>query len=189
MNKKVRSSVSLVKRRVKGVEVLGIELIRGDAQALAEALVMDDLPRTQEFDRVADVRVVGKAKDIVIGKARFLLRRKVFVEVGDRVAGHGEGRGAKRRAGRGNGIDAGGVIHKIIGKALGLDLLRRQVPGQLVDDGAHHLQMGKLLRADIRQDRPQLRVRHGVTLAQVAQGRADLAMRPAIMQKVIMIFS
>ena len=38
-----------------------------------EALEVYDLARTQEFDDITHVRIVGKAQDIVVRHARFLL--------------------------------------------------------------------------------------------------------------------
>jgi hypothetical protein len=43
---------------------------------------MDDFSFTQEFNHIAYIRVVGKTKYVVVGHAGFLLRRKVFVQVG-----------------------------------------------------------------------------------------------------------
>ena len=39
----------------------------------AETLEVDDFPLSQETDDIVDVRVVGKAEDIVVGEAGFLL--------------------------------------------------------------------------------------------------------------------
>ena len=38
----------------------------------AKALEMDDFPLTQETDHIVDVRIVGQAEDVVIGKTGFL---------------------------------------------------------------------------------------------------------------------
>lgn len=38
-----------------------------------EALEVHDLTRTQELDDIADVRIIGKAQDIVVRHARLLL--------------------------------------------------------------------------------------------------------------------
>lgn len=49
-----------------------VHLILCDPQAIAEALKMHDLTGAQEADDVLDVRVIGKAQDVVVGEARFL---------------------------------------------------------------------------------------------------------------------
>ena len=57
-----------------------------NSEAIAEALVMHDLTGAEEADDVLNVRVIGKAEDIVVSEARFLLGGKVFVNVGKDVA-------------------------------------------------------------------------------------------------------
>lgn len=37
-----------------------------------ETLVVNDFPRAEKFDGVADIRIVAEAEDIVIGRAGFL---------------------------------------------------------------------------------------------------------------------
>jgi len=73
------------------------------------------------------------------------------------------------------------VIHEVGIKAGGADLILGEIAGQLVDDGAHHFQMAQLLGADVRQQCLQLRVGHGVPLAQIAQGGAQLAVGAAVL--------
>ena len=75
------------------------------------------------------------------------IRRQVLSEISDHITSHLHGGGAPRRAGGGGGVDASGVVHKVGVKACGADLLIREVPGQLVDDGADHLQVPQLLSA------------------------------------------
>ena len=43
---------------------------------------------------------------------------------------------------------AGGVVHEVGIEAGGLDLFFRQITGQLMNNGAHHLQMPQFLCAD-----------------------------------------
>ena len=62
----------LVKGRIEGVEILFVQLILGNAQAFAEALIVDDLALTQELDGLADIRIVDQTQDIVISSARLL---------------------------------------------------------------------------------------------------------------------
>lgn len=63
----------LIEGRVDEVEILLVHLLLGQAQALAEALEMHDLPGPQELDDIVDVRVVGQAQDVVIGDPGLLL--------------------------------------------------------------------------------------------------------------------
>ena len=63
----------LIEGRIDEVEILLVHLLLGQAQALAEALEMHDLPGPQELDDVVDVRVVGQAQDVVIGDPGLLL--------------------------------------------------------------------------------------------------------------------
>ena len=142
---------------------------------------MHDLPGAQEFDDIVDIRVVTEPQDVVIGDAGLLLRRQVLGQIGDQVALDRHGRRVPREAGGCGGIDTGGVIHKVGVEAGGLDVLLRQIAGQLVDDGADHLQMPQLLRADVREQALQLRVGHGVALAQITQGCAQLPVRTAVL--------
>ena len=58
---------SFVEGRVDGVDVLLVELLLRHAQALAEALVVDDFSLAQEADDIVHIRVIGEAKDVVIG--------------------------------------------------------------------------------------------------------------------------
>ena len=74
------------------------------------------------------------------------IRRQVLGKISDHIPSHLHGGGAPRRAGGGGGVDAGGVVHKIGVKACCADLLVSQVPGQLMDDSADHLQMPQLVR-------------------------------------------
>ena len=63
----------LVEARVYVVDIFLVQAVLGEAQAFAETLEVHDLARTQELDDVAHVRIVGKAQDIVVRHARFLL--------------------------------------------------------------------------------------------------------------------
>ena len=62
-----------VKARVDCVEILGIHAVLRDAEGVAEALVVNNLALTKKFDGVADVGVVDKAQNVVVGDARLLL--------------------------------------------------------------------------------------------------------------------
>ena len=139
------SFFSLVEAGVHIVDVLLAKTILHQPQSLAEALEMDDLSRPQEADGIGDVRVIGETEDVVIGDPGLLLGGQVLREVGNGVAGDLHGSGGPGVAGGKLGEDPGGVIHKISLKARVLDLLLRQVPGQLVDDGPHHFQVSQFL--------------------------------------------
>ena len=62
-----------VHSRVERIVVFGIQIILHDAQGVAKALEMHDLPRAQELERIAHIRVVDQAQQVVIGRASLLL--------------------------------------------------------------------------------------------------------------------
>ena len=62
-----------VKRRVDRVDVFLIQTLRGQTQALAKALIVDDFTLAEEADDVVHIGVIGHPEDVVIGDARFLL--------------------------------------------------------------------------------------------------------------------
>lgn len=70
---------------------------------------------------------------------------QILREVGDYVSGTLDGPGGPGEAGGGGGVDPGGVVHEIAGKGRPLDLVLRQVPGQLVDNGGHHLHVTEFI--------------------------------------------
>ena len=67
------SRFDLVKRGVAGVKILRIEIVLCYAQSIGEALIVNDLACAQKSYSVVYVGVVGKAQDIIVGRARFLL--------------------------------------------------------------------------------------------------------------------
>lgn len=140
---------ALVEGGVVGVEVLRVQIVLYDAKRVAEALEVRDFPRAQEADRVAHVRVVGEAEDVVVGQTRLLLGRKVLVQVGDGVAGGLEGQRRKRLPRSRDRIDAGRVVDEVGVEARFLNLRRREVARELVDDRADHLHMRQFLGAYI----------------------------------------
>lgn len=107
----------------------------------------------------------------------------VLGEVGDGVAGGLEGGGGEGHSACGLRPDAGGVIHKVDVKAGFFDLLDGEVAGELVDDGADHLQMRQLLGTDIIEQAGDPAVGHGELLRKIAQAGAQFAIRPAVLQK------
>ena len=73
------------------------------------------------------------------------------------------------------------MIHKVGVKSGRFDLLIGEIPGQLMDNRADHLQVPKLLGADVGEEALQLGIGHGESLAEVAQRGAQLAIRPAVL--------
>ena len=138
---------ALVEGGVDGVEVLGVQIVLGDAEGIAEPLVVHDLPLAQELDGFPYVGVVAEAEDVVVGDSRLLLGGQILVEIRKdvpldphvlHVEGHPRG---------GDGVDPRGVIHKVGGEGGVLDLLLGEIAGELVENGGDHFQMGKLLGA------------------------------------------
>ena len=98
-----------VKAWVEGVEVFAVELVGEYTKVLAEALVMHNLALSEESYRVLNIVVVAESENVVVGRARFLLSRKVFVKVGNRVAFRLNIRRCERYALSGRRINSGCV--------------------------------------------------------------------------------
>ncbi len=113
----------LVESGVEGVEVFGIEVILRYAESLAEPLKVYYLAFAEKFNRVADVGVVGKTKNVFVGGAGFLFRSQILNEVGDGVALALEIRRCKRHSRGGSGVNARGVVYIIGVEAAVLDLI------------------------------------------------------------------
>ena len=100
---------------------------------ITEALEVDDLPLTQKADHIVDIRVVGQAEDVVIGKAGLLFCRQILCQVGNNVACDLHcGRGPRIAGGKLR-VDSHSVIDEIGVKAGGFDLLLVQIAGELMD--------------------------------------------------------
>ena len=168
-----------IKGGIVGVEVLGVQIVLGDAEGIAKPLVMHDLPLAEELDGIPHVRVVAEAEDIVVGHAGLLLSRQILMQVGDDVSLDPHVLHVEGHAGGGDGIQSRGMIHKVGGEGTVLDLLLREVAGELVQDGSNHFQMGKFFGANVRKDPHHLLIRHGVTLMQVAHRGGELTVGPA----------
>ena len=136
----------LIKARIEGVEVLLIQPIGRQTQALAEALVMHDLAFAQEFDRIAHIGIVNQTQDIVIGRSGLLLSRQIFVQIGDDVALALNICGRERYACRRRRIYACGMIDKVGVKSAFLDLLVAETARQLINDRTDHFQMSQFFR-------------------------------------------
>lgn len=74
-----------IKRRVESIEILGVQLICNDTKTFTKTLIMNNFAFTQKLDRIADIGVVCKTQDIVIGAARFLLCCQILMNIGYRV--------------------------------------------------------------------------------------------------------
>lgn len=114
--------------------------------------------------------VIYQPEDIIVGGAGLLLGGHVLGEVGDGVAGGLEDWRRRRHSACGLRPDAGGVIHKVDVKAGFFDLLDGEVAGELVDDGADHLQMRQLLGTDIIEQAGDPAVGHGELLRKDSAG-------------------
>lgn len=108
---------------------------------------MDDLALAQEAYDIVHIRVIAEAEDVVVCHARLLLGAHVLVEVGDHIARDRYAGGVPRCAGRRLRVHPGGVVDKIRVEPGFFDLIWRHVARELVDDGAYHFEMPKLLRA------------------------------------------
>ena len=107
----------------------------------------------------------------------------VLGEVGDGVAGGLEGGGGEGHSACGLRPDAGGVIHKVDVKAGLFDLLDGEVAGELVDDGADHLQMRQLIGTSLivmvgTKLNPQLDIERYLRRCPVAAGREWICSDP-----------
>ena len=79
------------------------------------------------------------------------------------------------------GPDAGCMVNIVGAKALLYQLLCCQVPGQLMDDGCHDFQMGKLFCSYICERCLALFVWHGIALGQISHGGSHFPVRPAVL--------
>lgn len=134
-----------VEAGIDEINVFLIQSVLRQPQAFAEPLEVDYLPGPEKFDDVVDVRIVTQTEDVVVGDPCFLLCGKVFREVGDQIALHRHTGCAPGKAGGGSRVDTGGTVYEVRVKSSSLDLVFRQIPGQLVDDSANHLQMAQFL--------------------------------------------
>ena len=131
---------AFIEGRVEGVEVPAVQMILHDSESFAESLEMHDLSGAEKFDGIVDVRVVfDKAENVVVSDPGFLFCSEVFHQVCDRVAGGLESSRGERHAAGGLRPEAGGVVHIVVGEALFLNLFHGEIPGELMHDGADHL--------------------------------------------------
>ena len=62
-----------VKGGIESVKILGVQIILSDAKCLAEALIVNYLALTKELDRIADIGIVNKTQNVVVGHTCLLL--------------------------------------------------------------------------------------------------------------------
>ena len=105
--------------------------------------------------------------------------RQILKQIRDRITLALQCGSRKRNAGSRLRINAGRVIDEVCFKAALLDLFRRQIAGQLIDNCCNHLLMSKFFCADVCQDRLALLVRHGVALVEIAHRCTNFTIRPA----------
>ena len=134
---------------IHGVNVALVQFLPKQLHCFTKSLEVNDLPFPQEFDHIVHVRIVRKPQDVVIGNPCLLLGSQVFRQIRHGIPLDLHGSGTPGEAGGCGRVDPHGVIHEIGGEGRILDLGILQVPGQLMDDGADHLQMTQLFRAHI----------------------------------------
>ena len=62
-----------VKARIYRVEVLRVHAVLSKTESVGEPLIMNDLALAEIFYGVANVGIIHKSQDIIVGHARFLL--------------------------------------------------------------------------------------------------------------------
>ena len=106
-----------VETRRESIEILFVESVGCKAESFAEALIVNNFSCAQELDCVADIRVINKAKNVVICRAGLLLCRHIFVKIGQNVAGRLDIRRRERSSVCVCRINGGGVVDKVAVKA------------------------------------------------------------------------
>ena len=129
------------------VDILLIQFLPKELHGFAKPLEVDNFPFAKELDHIVYIRIIGKPQNIVIGDPCLLLGSQVLRKICDGIAFDLHSRGSPGGAGGEGWIHPCGMIHKIGREGRILDLTVLQVPGQLVDNGAHHFQMRKLFGA------------------------------------------
>lgn len=65
--------VALVEGGIDSVDVFLIQSVLCHVERIAEALIMDDLPFTEEAERIEYIGIVNEAEQIIVGDASLLL--------------------------------------------------------------------------------------------------------------------
>jgi len=81
----ISASAALVKRRIAGIKVLGVQTILCKAEAFAESLKMHKFSLAEEHNRITYVIIIRKTEDIIVGRACFLFSRKILMQIGDHI--------------------------------------------------------------------------------------------------------
>ena len=105
-----------VKAEIECIEVLGVQSILHDPQGFTKPLEVHNLSHAQELDGLADIRILHKAKDVVIGSSRLLLCRHILHQIRDNVAGGLELGSSERNTASRLGPDTYGMIYVVIRK-------------------------------------------------------------------------
>lgn len=134
---------AFIKGRVEGIVIFRVKGIQNTAERFAKPLVMHDFSGAKELDHIADIGVVGQAENVVIGQTGFLFRSKVLVEVCDGIPGRLERCSGKGIAGGIRRVKAGCVIDKVSVESALFNFVYAQVAGQLINQGADHLNVGE----------------------------------------------
>lgn len=116
-------------------------------QEFAETLEMYNFTRPQEFDHLVDVRVVRKAKYIVISRASLLLRRHVLDDIGDRIGLHREISRAEWYSRRIDRVNSVCMTCVVIAVPILIEALCPFSVGQLSYYAADYLKMPQLVSA------------------------------------------
>ena len=100
--------ILFIKRRIDRVEIFRIQIILSYPESLGESLIMNHLTCPEEFDRIANIGIIYKTKQIVIGRTRLLLCRQILVKIGYYIALGCKIFCVKRYSRRGNRVNACG---------------------------------------------------------------------------------
>ena len=138
-------------------------------------------------DRVAAVsythlfRVFDGAKEIVVDGAGFFFRSQIFGEIGDGIPFGLKFNGRERKTGSSLRPQGGSVIDVISIETTFLDLLHRQILGELIDHGAYDLHVSQLFCTNVCQESAYRFYRHGVALRQITHRSAEFSVGTAIL--------
>ena len=58
---------------IKGIEILGTQLILSDAQSLRKALIVYNFTSAKEFNGITYIGVINKTQNVIVGCSRLLL--------------------------------------------------------------------------------------------------------------------
>lgn len=110
-----------------------------------EPLEMHQFTLPQKPDGIPHVIIIRQPQDIVIGGACLLLCSHILSQVRNNISRRLEKACGKGLARGCNRVNACGMIDKIGVKTGTFDLLRRQIPGQLIHNRGDHLHVTEFL--------------------------------------------